>query len=165
MDKVTAKIHVHGEEEPIEVELSPLTVICKGPDIPDITVEGAMEITSDDTVYHAERVNKLDPRFPEVWERLEQGINSHRTTYKVPEPNPTAIRAAGGKQWLHLMGMIDLCLKFIGMGITPHVVYPETYLHPSQCAALGDVFLYLQEYAQEEKERPQAMQTKFVTEE
>jgi hypothetical protein len=79
--------------------------------------------------YHAERVQRLDPRtmgllnvvFPEVVEPI--------TDYS--------------DGVLHIAGLIDLTLKFhvTHPGITTNWQYPEQLLHPAQQLKLTDVML------------------------
>jgi predicted ATPase len=47
-----------------------------------------------------------------------------------------------GSGAIHLMGLIDLSLKFGDMGVQTVWVYPETFLHPGWQVALGDLLIY-----------------------
>ena len=49
-----------------------------------------------------------------------------------------------GTGYKHVFGLIYLLTKAINTGQTPYVRLPETYLHPSAQAQLGDVFFHLQ---------------------
>ena len=138
--KETIRIRTGDKVEEHEISVAPLTMVCPGPYMAASKIEypGRMEIDSVSTIYHAERVKKLHPCFNEAWKLFFKNRD-------VPTTEPDEIRKMG-TGLMHLMGLIDLCLKMTQMGVPIVMKYPETFLHPALQAPIGDFVIYLEKY-------------------
>jgi len=113
-----------------------LTFICHSTPY-NITPKARMSISATETVYHAERVVKLHKRTAELVKLvLKKDYNKEFTdTYK---------KAGWSTTIKHLVGLMDLTLKFIDMKVPWMWSLPETHLHPKYQANLTDAILEIQ---------------------
>lgn len=133
-------IHVGKQEHLIEVK--PLTIVCKSPNLIDeIEYPKRFPITADMTIYHAERCENWHV---ETWDCF---FRLFKTAFQQidEQTKQDFIRniRSKGKEFLHGVGLIDMSLKLIDMGVPIVWKYPETYLHPAVCCELGDLSIYL----------------------
>ena len=121
-----------------EIETKPITLICKSPAFQSkIEYPKRVEIDPQVSVYHGERVKNVHADFPKYWNMVFE--QSSKGTEPPCEAEPDEIRQWCDIAGTHLLGLLDLTLKFMDMG-TPFVwKYPETYLHPGLQAGLGSV--------------------------
>ncbi len=136
---MTTQTLVIGDEKH-EVEVRPVNLIFQGAEsavLPPIQYPGCMVLDPMVTVYHAERVQKLDPQFRTVWDFFQSNVE-HKSSI---DPTPDNIRK-GNMGGIHLMGLIDLTLKLTKMGKNVVWKCPETYLHPGWAVGLGDLAIY-----------------------
>ena len=138
MSQETITIQTGDRIDKHEVTVKPLTLVCSGEDMAasKFGYPGRMEITSEMTIYHAQRVKVLHPRFAECWNKMFEK-QEHK-----PSCNPDEIRKAG-TGLLHLAGLIDMSLKLVDQKVPLAFIHPETHLHPALQAQLGDFFIYL----------------------
>jgi hypothetical protein len=125
-----------------EIEVRPVTMIFQGAVAaamkPPIEYPGAIRLTPEYTVYHAERVQKLDPDFWMAW-RVFCDNTSPATPVEVKSADD--IRKCGTAA-VHLMGLIDTTLKFHRLGKRVVWVYPESCMHPGWQVGLGDLAIW-----------------------
>lgn len=140
MTTETITIQTGDRVEPHQVEVKPITLVCSGADmmVSKLGYPERLEITSTMTIYHAQRVKVLHPKFAECWERIFAN-QDHK-----PSCNPDEIRQAG-TGLLHLAGLIDMALKLTDMKIPLAFIHPEAHLHPAIQGPLSDFFIYLTE--------------------
>lgn len=127
-------------DEKHEIEVRPVNLIVQGAEsavLPPIKYPGCVVLDPEATVYHAQRVQKLDPQFRKVWDFFQAGVE-HKSSV---EPTPDNIRK-GNLGGVHLMGLIDMTLKLMKLGKNVVWKYPETYLHPGWAVGLGDLAIY-----------------------
>ena len=127
-----------------------MTLIYKGANYPH-SAEGVgfVRITPEASVHHGERVDKLNART----EFYVMGIvNVHRGTTWGAIWATWRNRKACPFELNHIIGRIDLTLKFLDMGIVKlQWVHPEAGLHPAWQGNLGDTITKLsEEYAGKE---------------
>jgi hypothetical protein len=109
---------------------------------PDIEIVGRIPISFHDTTYHASLVQKLHPDFGKYWHLFMS--NTNPVTVVNYEVKPDVIRKMGMAA-NHLMGLIDLSLKYKQMGVNFFWKLPESSLHPGWAVALGDLIIALSE--------------------
>jgi len=118
-----------------EIEVRPITLICKSPTIPfDVQTPERVMIDSFRTVAYTKEVLRLHPRTEKLFKLVFPNYPK--------EVTPDNIRAEGtGMQ--HVLGLIDLSLRYLDEGIKFGWRYPESYLHPAAQAPLADVLIAL----------------------
>lgn len=140
----------HSMQETIQIgkdvlgiEIKPITVICTSAEVsagPRIEYPNRIRIDTDATIFHAKAVTKLHKDFVDVWKRFMLNTsNKEEVKYDITADN---IRTFGMGS-IHLMGLIDLSLKFRDLGIPFVWVHPESLLHPAWQVALADFAIYL----------------------
>lgn len=150
------KILIHRGDRPeveeLEVEVAPLTFVAKHPSHQDrIEYPNRVEIDPEQTLFHAEKVRVLHDDFEECWKIVWNGTCHGEDVQPPCEGDPVAIRNYD-TACMHLMGLIDLSLKFRDMGVPFMWKYPETYLHPALQASLADFAVKLIKPDVEEEE-------------
>jgi hypothetical protein len=124
-----------------QVEIKPITVLCPSAEMAGhkIAYPNRMPIGTEDTTYHASKVQKLHCEFEAVWRFFMSKISQPKEIdYQITADN---IRTMGSGA-LHLMGLIDLSLKLQDQKIPMVWVYPETFLHPGWQVALADLGIF-----------------------
>jgi hypothetical protein len=118
-----------------EIEVRPITLICKAPNIPfDIQTPERVMIDSFMTVAHTKNVITLHPRTEKLFKMVFPDYGR--------EVTPDNIRSEGtGMQ--HVLGLVDLSLLHLDAGTKFGWRYPEAYLHPAAQAPLADVLIAL----------------------
>ena len=124
-----------------QIEVKPLTVICPSAEASCVKIEypGRVPLDAEITTYHAQRVKKLHTEFEKVWRFFME--NTSKPTPVDYEVTADRIRQMGAGA-IHLMGLIDMSLKFRDLKIPMVWVHPETFLHPSWAVALGDLAIF-----------------------
>jgi len=117
-----------------EIEVRPITLICKGANVPDAEYAERFRLTLEVCLYHIDRVQTFHERTEELVRMVFKNYEGTIT--------PDVCRQ-NGLGWRHVAGRIDMSLKFIQMGIKFAWVYPEAGLHPSAQVELADVILIL----------------------
>lgn len=111
-----------------EVEVRPITIIVKSSELAgEIHSLERVEITPEISVYHGERVKILHPKTLKLAKLV---LNKEQ----LEQPSP--MRS-------HVIGLIDLTLKFQSLGAGVMWKHPETYLHPKAQLSLADVLIAL----------------------
>lgn len=144
-----------GEQE-LEIEVKPITLICPAAEMaagPPIEYPDRVEIDLTITLHHARLVKNLHPEFDSVW-RLFMENTSPPTEIKYDITADSIRRMGTGS--LHLMGLIDLTLKFGDMKVPVVWKYPESNLHPGWQVALGDLAIFFSNRPQGEGNEPSA---------
>jgi len=127
----------------LEIETRPITMVFQPAAStlgPRIEYPRRVRLDPEVTSYHAQRVQKLHTRFEECW-RLFMANTTPPTP--VGEVTAEAIRKGGGMGAIHLMGLIDMSLKFADMKVPVVWVFPESFLHPGWQVGLGDLLIHL----------------------
>ena len=117
-----------------EIEVRPITLICKSAHVPDVEYAERVKLDLEACLYHIDRVQTFHPQTAELIRMVFKGYEGPIT----PE-----VCRQNGLGWRHVAGRIDMSLKFIQMGIKFAWVYPEAGLHPSAQCELGDVIIRL----------------------
>ena len=117
-----------------EIEVKPITLIFKGPNVPDVEYAGRFPMGMDVCLYHMDRVQV----FHAETERLMKVVFKD---YK-GSLSPDGVRKMG-LGFKHVGGRIDLSLKLKDKNIPFAWIYPESGLHPSACTELADVVIEL----------------------
>ena len=115
---------VDGQEHKIEVR--PITVVAHPSEV-SVEFKDRMTLGPQETVYHGENVKKIHVESPH-W--IDVIFNS-----KVPPKNTI--------EYKHVLGLVDLSLKFKDMGVPFGWKYPESYLHPACQVHLADFAIHL----------------------
>jgi len=129
----------------IDIEIKPITLLVPSHEFsagPRIDYPSRLKIDTDATVHHARNVKKLHKKFIETWKTFM--LNTSCKEYVKYEITADNIRTFGMGS-IHLMGLIDLSLKFKDINIPFVWVYPESFLHPSWHGALVDLAISLSE--------------------
>lgn len=122
-----------------EVAAKAVTIVChNGPE--DASIPGHVPVDAEVALYHAERVRVLHDLTRPFFAIVFPG--APRELFDV------ATRHRQGSGYRHLLGRIDLTLKFIDTGVRFYWKYPESYLHPSAQCDLADLVLALSRYQQ-----------------
>lgn len=124
-----------------------MTLLYKGANYPhSANGVGFLRITPEASVHHGERVNNLHARTPDYVMGI---VNVHKGTTWPAIQASWKNREACPFELNHLIGRIDLTLKFLDMGIRKlQWVHPEAGLHPAWQGNLGDTIIKLsEEYA------------------
>jgi len=119
------------------VATGPVTIVChNGPE--DVSIPGHVGIDAEVALYHAERVRVLHdltrPFFAIVFPDAPKSLFNVTT------------RGQHGTGYRHLLGRVDMTLKFIDAGCAFFWRYPEAFLHPSAQRDLADLVLALSRY-------------------
>jgi hypothetical protein len=130
------EIKIPATGEVFEVETAPITLVVPGPQCPKLEYPGRVEINPLYGIYHIERVQSLHNEtrrylldvFPHIAIEKDTSI-------------PNIISLGDGVKTL--AGMLNLSLLFRDMGIRFVLQYPETCLHPTAQANLGNVIMSL----------------------
>jgi hypothetical protein len=117
-----------------EIDVKPITLICKSADCPDVEYAERVRLTLEVCIYHMDRTQTFHSKTPELFKMVFPNYDK--------EVTPDAIRQEG-MGMKHVAGRIDMTLKFIDMGIKFAWVYPEACLHPAAQVNLGDVLISL----------------------
>lgn len=132
-------------DQSLSIEVSPVTLIFQsahsamGPDI-RYTEPKRVVLDMEATLHHARRVKNLHREFEAAWRLFMENTTPHREVdYPV---TPDRIREMGSGS-LHLMGLIDMSLKFSDMGVPVVWKHPESCMHPGWQVALGDLVMWL----------------------
>jgi len=130
-------------KETLEIETEKITVIVPSENFasgPRIEYPNRIRIDTDATIFHAKAVTKLHKDFTDVWKRFMLNTSKkEEVKYDITADN---IRTLGMGS-IHLMGLIDLSLKFRDLGIPFVWVYPESFLHPGWQVALTDLAIFI----------------------
>lgn len=127
-----------------EVVLKPINLIfssCHASMGPDYQYPGRVVLDNTVTVYHAERVQKLHADFEQYW-RLFFRATSPVVDVKYPITADEIRKMGMGAR--HLMGLIDMQLKFMDLKKPTVWRHPESYMHPGWAVGLGDLIIQLQ---------------------
>jgi len=118
-----------------EIEVRPITLICKAPNVPfDVQTPGRVMIDTFMTVKHTQEVIRLHPRTEKLFRLVFPDYRQDVT--------PDNIRREGtGMQ--HVLGLVDLSLRYLDENIRFGWRYPEAHLHPAAQAPLADVLIAL----------------------
>lgn len=122
--------------EETEIEDKPLSIVChKG----DMVVESDEHITLTvkETQYHGERVVKIDP-VAQKWIEYILG-------FEIPDHRTPAV--------MHVIGFVDLPIKLMQKykrGLPFFLKEPETFLHPSQQACIGDFLAAISQHVMDD---------------
>lgn len=123
--------------QPVGVKRQPMTVLLHQQDMvieapgyvvidPETTIGTCRDVCQDEWVGI-----RSHPHFLSAWLKLWE-----------PQEPPMVLSTAGlGSR--HSVGMILLLMKCRGEKKSPHLKYPETYLHPAQCARIVTMLHYL----------------------
>lgn len=115
--------------EPVEVDLArPLSVMIHDGEL-NIEVPGHISVDPEATLHLANTLERWDevrnqPNFLLIWRSLWDDV-----------PPPQDLKKAS----LALRHSVGLILLLVGCKVdklSPHIKYPETYLHPKQCARI-----------------------------
>lgn len=124
-------------------EIKPITIVTHRDDVrvendlPDsVTIDPAATLAC---------ANKVDPN---AWRWLKQQPQFVRLLRMVFPEDRFDLRddlplQTHGHGLRHTVGLILLLLDAIKQGKTPHILYPESYLHPAQQVGLSDLFIAL----------------------
>lgn len=129
-------------EQTYQIEVRPITIVVPSAQMamgPRIEYPKRVELDMQATTYHAERVQKLHIDFYEAWHVFMS--NANPAGPDLGPISPDELRKMGSGV-LHLMGLIDMTLKFSDMGVSVVWKYPESCMHPGWQVALGDLALY-----------------------
>lgn len=123
--------------QPVGVKRQPMTVLLHQQDMV-IEAPGYVVIDPESTLSTCKEV------LQEEW----LGIRAHQyfldAWNKLWEPQePPMVLASSGLGSRHSVGMILMLMKCKGERKSPHLKYPETYLHPAQCARIVTMLNYL----------------------
>jgi len=118
-----------------EIEVRPITLICKAANVPfDVQTPGRIMIDTFMTVKHTQEVQRLHPRTEKLFKIVFPDYGLAVT--------PDNIRREGtGMQ--HVLGLVDLSLRYLDEGTKFGWRYPEAHLHPAAQAPLADVLIAL----------------------
>jgi hypothetical protein len=144
---MATQLTMYVGDEKFEVEARQLNIVCQSPESavgPPIRYENCVVLSCQETLYHAERLQKPHAQFREVWEYFMHGVNGPSKI----DPTPDNIRQ-GGMGGKHLMGLFDMTLKLQDKGVTVVWRTPESFLHPGWQVGLGDVAIYFSRRANE----------------
>ena len=150
------EITVGGDKAGENIPARPINLIFKDPSHP-VPVEAPkfLTIRPEHCIYHAERVTNFHHRTPELVELVVQDEEG-RPEWSCLESQLT-IRTGGGNREAcpfeirHLIGRIDMTLKFLDLGIRKfHWVHPEAGLHPRWALGLADLLITLKTESEEE---------------
>lgn len=129
-------------EQVMNLETRPITLIAPSAAMasgPKIEYPDRFSISPEVTLYHAERVQKLDPDFEKVWRLFHKSVGSAKID-KMPTADEIRKMGTGST---HLMGLIDLTLKIAVRKKVPVVwIYPESFMHPAWQVGLADLAIY-----------------------
>lgn len=112
-------ITVNGEER--EIDVTPLTIVCHPGDLA-IGFPKRLPLDAEATVHHGRLVKKRHARTDGYLARLF----------------PSKVESLG---YYHALGLIDMSLKLMDMGVPFAWIMPETYLHPRQQVELAQVMI------------------------
>ena len=108
-----------------------------------------LKLRPEHCIYHAERVTNLHHRTPELVELVVQDEEGG-ATWTILE-SQFRNREACPFEVKHLIGRIDMTLKFLDLGIRKfHWVHPEAGLHPRWQLGLADLLIKLKTESEEE---------------
>ena len=123
-------------QEKHEVEVKPVTLIYKAPDLHQrLSYPGRLELDPEATMYHMERVKVFHEHTSRMVAKVFKGNDSALYT-------PDFCRQSGSGV-MHCAGLIDLSLKMSENGVPIVWIHPETYLHPSAQCELADIIIEL----------------------
>src|SRR5689334_10132586 len=113
-----------------EIEVRPITLVVQSAESavgPPIEYPGCMVLDPEATTYHGKRVQKVHAEFGVAWRHFMASCQNQPSNFPV---TPDEIRK-GGSGGIHLMGLIDLSLKFQDMKVSVVWRHPESFLHPA----------------------------------
>lgn len=131
-------IVVDGQKHTIA--LAPLTIVAPAATVSKISYPERQMIDFEMTMYHAQRVQNLHHLFTLFWNAMGEATNT-----EMPKITPALIKMQG-TGFTHLVGLIDLSLKFIDMKVVFGWKYPETCLHAGMQGGLADLLILIQAY-------------------
>lgn len=130
------KILVDGE--PMEIKSQPLTVLCHR-DPMEIEAPDHVKIGPEETIKVANEVEqdqwefiRKNERFLACWEKA------------FPDHQPPEVISKSNLAMKHITGIILMMHQAQGEGKPVHLQYPESYLHPAQCARLMTLIYFIQ---------------------
>jgi len=133
-----APVRVH------RIEASRLNMIYKSPKfMGEVEAVGFLKLDPTVCVYHGQRVKNLHHQTGRQTARIVQPDvrKCWDTAWREIEAN---FRRGGCYELDHLIGRIDLTLKFLSMGVRRiHWVLPEAGLHPAWQCEIGDLLVNL----------------------
>lgn len=130
-----------------EIDARKLTLIMPSANMAGSNIEypNRFSISASDTIYHADRVQKLHEEFYDYWQYFQRNV-SDKARMELTKPTPDEFRRMG-QGAKHVMGLIDMTLKIMDKGVPLVWKYPETFLHPAWAVSLGDLSLAFSERA------------------
>lgn len=125
------------DEEPVEIPLQNLTAIVHQGDMV-IECPSMEKLGPEETVAFSRTIPQND------WEELRV-VPAFATAWNVLWPNtePPKVLAKASLAALHSVGMIVQLYAARVQGLSVHLQYPETYLHPQQCYHLMSLVYHI----------------------
>lgn len=143
---------VTGDDQRIDIELRALTIICHPGNvhIKDVVASDGgpeiAEISSEHTLYAVANMHASTYRFwlsidwvTKSWHHIIGSEGKHPVMIPPTIEEMRRTSQAGR----HVFGMLTRIAEVLVAGKRPHLLYPESFLHPSQQVALTDVLLKL----------------------
>lgn len=151
------EITVGGDKVGENIPARPINLIFKDHSHP-VCAEATkfLKIRPEHCIYHAERVTNLHKRTPELVELVVQASSFGATSTILESQFRSGFarlkdREACPFEVKHLIGRIDMTLKFLDLGIRKfHWVHPEAGLHPRWQLGLADLLIKLKTESEEE---------------
>ena len=135
-------------KQTLEIETKPITMIFSSAHSaagPRKQYPGCVEIDTDQTRWHGDRVVKLHPKFDEVWRIFFRSTTPPTADEKVPKYDMEA-RKGASNAFIHLIGLIDFTLKMCDLKLKYVWIFPESFMHPGWQVALGDLAIWFANY-------------------
>lgn len=133
-------IFVNGEPKSIRVK--PITFLCHKGDM-NFHVPDTIEISSPDTLFRAQRLKQSELDLLHICGVKELFNMVFEAVPHVQLPKTIKELAQQGSGVLHVVGMLTMIYETVLDGKKFFLRNPETHLHPSAQAGLGDVLVTL----------------------
>lgn len=133
-------IFVNGEPRAIRVK--PITFLCHRGDM-NFHVPDRVEISSPDTLYRAKRLSQQELDLLHVCGVKELFNMVFEAVPHIQLPKTIKELSQQGTGVLHVVGMLTMIYETVLDGKQFFLRNPETHLHPSAQAGLGDVLVTL----------------------
>jgi hypothetical protein len=137
------------------VEAKPLNIICPAPEnMEPIKYENCVTLDTEVCLYHQARLSQKGVH-ADTWKFMQMVYKDKESKSPVfgdEKCNVEFVRKADmGVR--HMLGLIDMTLKFIDMGVSFVWRCPEEGLHPKWCCELGDLSVAIMWRVQEANEK------------
>ena len=129
-------------EEPRAIHVKPITFLCHKGDM-NLHVPDTVEISSPDTLFRAQRLTQQELDLLHVCGVKELFNMIFEAVLHVQLPKTIKELARQGSGVLHVVGMLTMIYETVLDGKQFFLRNPETHLHPSAQAGLGDVLVTL----------------------